>query len=73
VPLSGDVQLAELGWGEVAERTMGSHGGGAVPVVRKERSGLTNGGEQLPIEHLLADLGAQRLTHPVGATGSQGR
>jgi hypothetical protein len=60
VPLNGDVQLAEVGWGEVAERTMGSHGVGVVPVVREKRSGLTNGGEQ-PIEHLLAELGALAL------------
>jgi len=59
--------------GALAERTMGSHGGGAVPVVPKEHSGLANSGEQLPDEHLLADLGIERRTHPAGATGSQGR
>jgi len=71
VPPGGDVELAELGWGEVAERTMGSHGVVAVPIVLEEHSGLANGGEQLSIEYLLADLGAKRLAHPVAPRGAR--
>jgi hypothetical protein len=52
---------------------MGSHGVVTVPTVRKERSGFANRLEQLAIEHLLADLGGQRLAHPATATGSPGR
>jgi hypothetical protein len=40
---------------------MGSYCVGVVPVVREKRSVLTNGGELLLIEHLLADLGALAL------------